>query len=95
MNCVYRSVASWNSFEPWLTRTENLSFDEIGSTAGSVPPEWHVGDTIALEGLLKRLFERKHKIRQLVEEFRESNREPFSLWTERTHLTLVGSYIDP
>ena len=58
-NTVYRGVTGWQSFEPWLSRIENLAPETAWAIAEIIPPEWYGGDLSALEVLLERLLARR------------------------------------
>jgi hypothetical protein len=79
-NAVYSAVTGWESFEPWLTRIEDMPPQTVWQIAEVVPPEWYAGDTTALEQLLEKLLARRGHIRELIAAFRDSDRRPFPLW---------------
>lgn len=79
-NAVYAGVTGWESFEPWLTRLETMDPAVVWQAAEEIPPEWYGGNMVELEELVERLIRRRAKIRDLVEEFRVSGREPFPNW---------------
>ena len=79
-NEVYEGVRDWGSFEPCLTRIEQLEDSAIWECGNDVPPEWYGGDWDALERLLNGLIRRKSQVRELIEEFRTSSRDPFPEW---------------
>jgi hypothetical protein len=79
-NTVYRGVAGWPSFEPWLSRIERLAPEAVWSIAEIIPPEWYGGDVSALEALVERLLARRGRVRELITAFRESARAPFPNW---------------
>ncbi len=79
-NVVYWDVTGWASFEPWLSRVEKLDAQPIWEIVETIPPEWYQGDVAALEGLVKKLIERRSRLRDLITEFRESSRQPFPNW---------------
>jgi hypothetical protein len=79
-NEVYARVKGWESFEPWLSRIEQLDEDVIWRVAGEIPPVWCGGSWDELEVLVKRLIERKTIVRQLILAFRGSLRKPFPKW---------------
>lgn len=68
---VYESVRGWHSFEPALTRAEEMDSDTIWSCAVDIPEEWYEGDRDRLHRLVEAL------IRRLISIFRESKRNPF------------------
>jgi hypothetical protein len=79
-NTVYRGVTGWQSFEPWLSRIEQLVSETAWAIAEIIPPEWYGGDLSALEILLERLLARRARVRELIVAFRESARRPFPNW---------------
>jgi hypothetical protein len=79
-NTVYRSVTGFDSFEPWLTRLETLPPDTIWAAANDIPPDWYGGDINDLEALVEKLIYRRRRIRELIDDFRRSDRDPFPNW---------------
>ncbi|HTD55708.1 MAG TPA: HipA family kinase [Silvibacterium sp.] len=79
-NVVYRGVTGWESFEPWLTRIEEIDPQAIWSVAETIPPEWYDGDLAGLEALVEELVKRRQRVRELITSFRESSRVPFPNW---------------
>jgi len=79
-NDVYREIVGWESFEPWLTRLETMPADVIWTAANQVPPEWYGGDLGVMETLVEELLARRRRIRDLIEEFGNSERRPFPKW---------------
>jgi HipA-like kinase len=79
-NVVYREVTGWESFEPWMSRMEQLETQRVWEIAETLPPEWYEGKVEVLEGLVEKLIERRARVRELITEFRESSREPFPNW---------------
>jgi len=79
-NQVYARVTGWDSFEPWLSRVETMAAGTLWEIAEAVPPEWYGGDTAVLEGLMEQMLRRQGRVRDLIAEFRDSNREPFPMW---------------
>jgi hypothetical protein len=79
-NDVYQGVREWNSFEPWLTRLETLAAEVVWAAAGEVPPEWYGGDQSEMEALVEKLLARRSRIRELIEAFGKSDRQPFPKW---------------
>jgi hypothetical protein len=77
---VYGGVVGWESFEPWLGRIESMGAEKIWNIAETVPPEWYGGELEALERLVEGLIQRQPRVRELIGEFRESDRKPFPKW---------------
>ena len=81
-NCVYEGVTGWESFEPALSRAEEMDADTIWRCAVDVPDEWYEGDRQGLEQLVEKLSKRRRIIRDLITDFRSSPRSPFPNWVE-------------
>ena len=81
-NEVYAGVRGWESFEPWLSRIENMGEDPVWTAAGEIPPEWYGSDWGALESLARLLLERRALVRSLITAFRVSARNPFPNWRD-------------
>jgi hypothetical protein len=75
-------VRGWQSFEPWLSRIENIKDDAVWAAAGGIPPEWYGGAWEELEKLVRNLLERRGRVRELISAFRNSVRGPFPNWAE-------------
>ncbi len=80
-NCVYESVAGWETFEPALSHAEQMDANGIWQCASDIPEEWYEDDRTELERLVEALCHRRPLIRKLIGEFRESNRNPFPNWS--------------
>ena len=91
-NCVYARVTGWQSFEPWLTRIEEMPPEILWRIAEIVPPEWYAGDTAALERLMEKLLARRTRVRELIGSFRDSNREPFPLWDKKASVSVPQQF---
>jgi hypothetical protein len=76
-------VRGWESFEPWLSRIENVDPQLLWDIAESVPPEWYGATLEDLERLIEQLIERRSQVRDLIDAFRRSTREPFQNWREQ------------
>jgi hypothetical protein len=79
-NQVYARVTGWSSFEPWLSRLEEFAADKLWAIAEQVPPEWYGGDLATIERLMEQMLTRRARVRELIESFRDSDREPFPNW---------------
>ena len=79
-NSVYSLVTGWDSFEPWLSRIEQLSPDVLWGIAETVPPEWYGGDGCELRKLVEKLISRRPRVRELIDQFRQSSGNPFPYW---------------
>jgi len=81
-NEVYLGVRGWESFEPWLSRIENMEEDLLWQVAGEVPPEWYGGEWEDLEKLVCSLLGRRQCVRELIVTFAVSPRRPFPNWAQ-------------
>ena len=79
-NRVYSRVTGWDSFEPLLSRVEAFAASGLGTIAEAVPPEWCGGDLGVIEHLMETLLRRRSRMRELIEHFRDSSRQPFPNW---------------
>jgi HipA-like kinase len=83
LNDVYAQIQSWNDFDPWLSRIEKFSARQLQGIADEIPCEWY-GEPAELHCLLDRLLERRSRVRQLIEDFKNSSRNPFPNWSTTT-----------
>jgi hypothetical protein len=81
-NEVYANVLGWDSFEPWLSRIEDMGRNAISAAAEEIPPDWYGGNSCALDALVRMLVDRRTMIRGLLTSFRLSSRRPFPNWGE-------------
>ena len=79
---VYAGVAGLESFEPYLTRLENLDTDLLEDAAAAVPPEWYAGATDELGALLQALASRRRKVVSLLLALRDFPKRPFPNWRD-------------
>ncbi len=91
-NRVYEGITGWDSFEPWLSRMEEMPADVAWAAANEVPPEWYGGDVAEMEALVEKLLARRGRIRDLIGEFRESDRRPFPKWGGRMEKDWKGEW---
>jgi hypothetical protein len=91
---VYARVTGWPSFEPWLSRIEEMEGDTLWDIADMVPPEWYLGDMTTIERLLEQLLRRRGRVRELIASFRDSNREPFPLWEKKLSIAVPPQFAE-
>jgi hypothetical protein len=65
---IYHHVEGFASFEPWLTRIENLEPSLIWAVAQDVPPSWYDHRWSDVERMIKTLIARRTEIRCQVEQ---------------------------
>lgn len=92
-NQVYAPVTGWESFDPWLSRIEDIEAQQLWAIAEIVPPEWYSSASEELERLVEQLLRRRSHVRELIESFRKSNREPFPNWKKAIGIALPQSNI--
>jgi hypothetical protein len=93
-NLVYQDVVNWESFEPWISRIEGFPEEKAWAIAETVPPEWYGGDTSVMERLIEQLLERRMRVREYVDMFRESSRQPFPNWMRLKEKLEKGTFKD-
>jgi len=93
-NRVYLGVTGWPSFEPWLTRIEEMDADIVYNIADMVPPEWYLGEMPVIEQLLEQLLRRRGRVRESIASFRDSNREPFPLWDKKVPIAVPAQFAE-
>jgi hypothetical protein len=94
-NDVYREVTGWESFEPWLSRLETMAAETVWAAANEVPPEWYGGDLADMEALVEKLLARRGRIRELIDGFRTSDRNPFPKWGVTEQLSRNPGFSNP
>lgn len=94
-NLVYRSITGWESFEPWLERIEQFAPEKAWAIAETVPPEWYGGDLAVMEQLIEGLLKRRSRVREQIDLFRVSNREPFPNWMKAGEKVGLGKFPEP
>jgi len=103
-NDVYVGVTGWESFEPWLSRLEQMDVEEVWSVAETIPPGWYGHDLDAMEQLVSKLAQRRSMARRLIDDFRNSTRHPFPNWRGRgrvqetpaggEQLAVIGGFVE-
>jgi hypothetical protein len=59
-----------------------MAAESVWAAASEIPPEWYGGDLSEMEALVEKLLARRSRIRELIEGFGRSDREPFPKWVE-------------
>ena len=91
-NLVYARVTGWESFEPWLSRVETMKAETVWEIAEAVPPEWYGGDTSEIERLMEQMLKRRGRVRELIGEFRDSDRQPFPMWAKKSGIVVPRQF---
>ncbi len=77
---VYESVSGLHSFEPFLSRMENLEAWQLEECVRGIPAEWCGQGSGQLLRLAERLFERRRQQRQALIDAKNSSLRPFPNW---------------
>jgi hypothetical protein len=77
---VYEKVEGFKSFEPFLSRIENLDPFQIEECVLQIPEEWCGPDSGQLTRLAEGLYERRRRLRQAIIEAKNSSLQPFPHW---------------
>jgi len=77
---VYENVRGLHSFEPFLSRVENLEASELENCVRGIPAEWCGDQPPQLLRLVERLYERRRRVRQALIDARNSSLAPFPNW---------------
>lgn len=77
---VYESVRGLRSFEPYLSRVENIDASDLEQCLREIPSEWCGDEPEQLSRLIERLYERRRRVRQLIVDAKQSSLRPFPNW---------------
>jgi len=77
---VYEKVKGLESFEPFLTRIENLTTCELEECARGIPTNWCEPDPGQLARLMEVLYARRRTLRQAIINAKNSALAPFPNW---------------
>jgi len=77
---VYESIKGLHSFEPFLSRVENLDAAELENCVRDIPAEWCGEHPEQLTRLVERLYERRRRVRQALVDAKNSSLAPFPNW---------------
>jgi hypothetical protein len=77
---VYEKVRGMQSFEPFLSRIENLTTGELEASTQGIPAQWCEPDPGQLPRLLEVLYARRRILRQAIIDAKNSVLAPFPNW---------------
>jgi len=73
-------VRGLESFEPWLSRIENLPAEVLDDAYRLIPADWDDREFDTVEGLLERLHARRTRTADLLSKARSVSGNPFPNW---------------
>ncbi len=77
---VYETVRGLLSFEPSLSRIEDLTGTELEECIRGIPAEWCGEDPVKLDRLAELLHKRQKGLRQAIVDAKNSSLRPFPNW---------------
>jgi hypothetical protein len=77
---AYSAVFGWESFEPWLSRIESFEPQALWEIAKGIPEEWYESKSCELEMLVEKMNARRSRVRELITQFKNSDKLPFPNW---------------
>ncbi len=77
---VYEDVRSLEIFQPWLDQVVHFPDEVIDRAYRQVPPEWVDGEEEEFERLLEKLWRRRKRVPDLIEDCRRAKVSPFPNW---------------
>jgi len=77
---VYEKVSGLESFEPFLSRIENLTPGDLEECAQGIPTKWCEPDPGQLARLMEALYARRRALRQAIIDAKNSSLGPFPNW---------------
>jgi HipA-like kinase len=77
---VYESVRGFQSFEPFLSRVENLEARQVEHCTEGIPEEWCGEVPGEIHRLAERLYGRRQRVRRALVDAKNSDLRPFPNW---------------
>jgi hypothetical protein len=77
---VYEKVRGLESFEPLLSRIEDLTPGELEACTRGIPAEWCEPDPAQLTRLVETLYDRRRNLRQAIIDTKNCSLSPFPNW---------------
>jgi HipA-like kinase len=77
---VYEDVRGLQTFEPYLSRIENLEARQIEDCIAGIPAEWRGESPKLIQGIAEQLTKRRRRVRQALVDARNSDLRPFPNW---------------
>jgi hypothetical protein len=77
---VYHDVRGFDSFEPFLSRIENVESDQLETCMRGIPTAWCGEKCDQLGKLIAQLYARRRRLRQAIVDAKNSTVQPFPNW---------------
>ena len=77
---VYEKVQGLQSFEPFVSRIENLTLEQLKACARGIPKDWCGEEPQQLLEVIEVLHSRRRLVRQALIDARDCGLEPFPNW---------------
>jgi len=77
---VYEKVKGMESFEPFLSRIENITVEALHLCTHGIPNKWCEPDPLQLARLVEILYARRRTLRQAIIDAKNSSLNPFPNW---------------
>lgn len=81
---VYRNVADFRSFDPFLDRLVSITPNDLSAIADRVPAEWYAARSTDLEELMESILGRRSQLRELISKCIERRPDIFPAWNPRS-----------
>jgi hypothetical protein len=79
---VYRDVAGWASFEPWIERIRAFPASVLDAAVREMPAAWFdASDEEQLPTLCEALLRRRERVARFIEDVRDREPQTFPRWT--------------
>lgn len=77
---VYETVRGLQSFEPYVSRIESLTIEQLKACASGIPQDWCGEEPQQLNEVIEVLHSRRLLVRQAIIDARDCGLEPFPNW---------------
>jgi hypothetical protein len=89
--CVYSKVETMESFDPWLCCLENeITLDDLNEEIEQLPPEWLGESGFEFTAMIKRLYARRGRVRELLWSTRNAARDAFPNWNTYSYSNRIS-----
>jgi hypothetical protein len=78
---AYAGIASWDDFEPWLSRIVHFPESVVDEALKTMPSSWFQrGELDLFEGVMEQLLRRSRRVPDLIAACRSARPELFPNW---------------